>query len=111
MRREGSTPRTIQFGAARTPGERSRLRFSKSPVWGLREHHHSSSRVHVEIPRSVWVERVLPQTEFGKIHLIELPVIPLEAVAGCTKAFDALKEAQEHHKNGFYNAAVFNCRQ
>lgn len=81
------------------------------PVWGLKEHFRTQAQVNLEVNRSVWIDRILPQTGYGKVHLVELPVIPLARVAACAKAFQALQEAQEHHKHGFYNAAVLNCRQ
>jgi len=84
---------------------------SKLPVWGISCLQRSAANLYIEIERSAWVDRVLPALEFNKIHLIEIPAIPLESVAAFQKAFDALKEAQEYHKQGFYNAAVMNCRQ
>lgn len=81
------------------------------PVWGLKEHFRSQAQVTLEVNRSVWLDRILPQTGYGKVHLIELPAIPIARVASCAKAFQALQAAQEHHKHGFYNAAALNCRQ
>jgi hypothetical protein len=80
-------------------------------IWGLQDSHRLSMEQRIEIPQSHWVERVLPNIGYGKVHLLELPVVPLEQMASLQKSFDALKEAQEHHKHGFYNAAVINCRQ
>jgi HEPN domain-containing protein len=80
-------------------------------VWGLKAAHQLSMQERFDVPQSHWVERVLPNIGYGQVHLIELPVVPLEQMASLQKSFDALKEAQEHHKQGFYNAAVVNCRQ
>ncbi len=86
--------------------------FDKTvPVWGLLKQSRSVAQMRLDVPRSKWLEHVLPQTQFGRSYLIELPVLPIASVAECAKAFEALKKAQEHHKNGFYDASVFNCRQ
>jgi hypothetical protein len=80
-------------------------------IWGLTNVHQMRMQERFDIPQSHWVESVLPQIGYGQVHLIELPVVPLEQMVSLQKSFDALKEAQEHHRQGFYNAAVVNCRQ
>ncbi|NJK90560.1 MAG: DUF4145 domain-containing protein [Blastochloris sp.] len=83
----------------------------ESPIWGLKRHCSTSAQVSLHIPRSDWIERILPQFQLDRVHLIEIPAIPLKEVANFQASFEALKEAQEHHKQGFFNAAVMNCRQ
>ena len=81
------------------------------PIWGLIAHRHAAGHVTVTIPRSVWADSILPNAGYGKIHFIELPVISLESSKELAASFKALEEAREHHKHGFYKAAVLNCRQ
>jgi len=82
-----------------------------SAGWGLREHRHMQARVQVEIPRSKWVEQVLPGTGFGTIHILELPVIPIESCAEIQTAFNELQQAYKLESQGFYNEAVAACRK
>ena len=78
---------------------------------GLREHHHMNSRVQVQIPRSRWVEQMLPQMEFGKVHILELPLIPIEKCAEISAAYNALQHAYKLEGQGFYDEAVATCRK
>jgi hypothetical protein len=91
-----------------------KLGQSKEPfsneVYGLTKHHRLLGQINVVVPRSVWVERVLPQTGFGQIHILELPVVPIESCASLKGAFDALQQALKLEKQGFYNEAVSKCR-
>lgn len=80
-------------------------------IWGHKSSTSAHQQVHFEIPRSSWVERTLPALGYGKIHLIELPVMELEASEELNVSFKSLQEAQEHHKHGFYKAAIVSCRQ
>ena len=79
-------------------------------VWGLVERHQTQSNLQVNISRSEWLERVLPGTEFAKVHMIELPAIPIESCAGMKAAFEALQQAQKLEGQGFYDEAVSKCR-
>lgn len=81
-----------------------------STVWGMKDHHCLVARVPVVIPRTVWVQNVLPQTGYGKILILELPAVPIEKCAGLKAACDALLQAQELYKQGFYHDAVGKCR-
>lgn len=79
-------------------------------VWGLKAHHRLHAQLTTVIPRSVWLERVLPQTEFARVHIIELPAVPIDGIAPIKRAYDALCQAQKLEKEGHYNDAVGNCR-
>jgi hypothetical protein len=81
-----------------------------SPVWGIRDHHRLEAKAHVVVPRTIWVENVLPQTGYGKILILELPAVPIEKCAGHKAACDALLQAQALYKQGFYHDAVGKCR-
>ena len=83
----------------------------KSPVWGLLARHRTLSKIRVHIPRSIWLEQVLRGTEFGKVHIIELPAIPIEGCAEMKSAFEALAQAQKLEREGHYNDVVSNCRK
>lgn len=80
-------------------------------VWGLKAHHRLHSQFHVVIPRSVWVEQVLPQTGFGQIHILELPKISIERCEGRKEAFRALQQAQKLEREGLYDETVGACRK
>jgi hypothetical protein len=81
-----------------------------SSVWGLREHHRMFAKVQAEIARSKWAEQVLLQTEFAKIHFLELPAIPIESCAEMKDAFNALQHACKLENQGFYVDAIAKCR-
>jgi hypothetical protein len=81
-----------------------------SVVWGMKDHHCLVARVPVVIPRTVWLQNVLPQTGYGKVLILELPAVPLENCAGLKAACDVLLHAQELYKQGFYHDAVGKCR-
>jgi hypothetical protein len=81
-----------------------------SPIWGIKEHHCLYLKAPVVISRSAWVQNVLPQTGYGKIHIIELPAVPIEKCANLKVSCDALCQAQEFHKQGHYDEAVGKCR-
>lgn len=83
----------------------------KAPrMWAHRSRHHMRTKVHAEIPRSKWGETVLPQLGFGKAHILELPVVPIENCAKMKTAFEALQKACSLERQGFYPEAVASCR-
>jgi hypothetical protein len=84
--------------------------FRLLPVWGFVERHRLTTRLPIIIPRSQWVEQVLPRMEFGQAHIMELPIIPIEKCAGVKSAVDALQQAQKLESQGFYHEAVAKCR-
>jgi hypothetical protein len=82
----------------------------RPPLSGLRAVHRLTLEDDIEIPQSVWIERVLPQIGYGKVHVLELPAMPIAACQSSKHAFDALHQAQELHKIGLYDDAVGKCR-
>jgi hypothetical protein len=78
--------------------------------WGLRWFTRLALNTIVTVPRTVWIERVLPNVGHGVIHLIELPAVPLESCARLRDSFVALQQAQEMQKAGLYDDAVGKCR-
>ncbi len=82
-----------------------------SVVWGLKDHHSiSANHIQIVIPRSNWINQVLPATGYGKIHIIELPAIPIESSSQLRAAHSALLQAQEMYNQGFYDDTVGKCR-
>ncbi len=79
-------------------------------IWGVKARHRMLHNVEAHIPRSRWIEQVLPNTGFGKVYLLELPVIPIEASLGMHGAFSALEQASKLERHGFYDEAVAKCR-
>lgn len=79
-------------------------------VWGQVQRHRLRFSADVVIPRTVWIDRVLPRVGYGIVHLVELPAIPLESTKAMANAFEALRQAQEFHRNGHYTEAVGKCR-
>ncbi len=64
----------------------------------------------VNIPRSDWVDKVLPRLGYGKIHLVEVP-IPERAIGDTiTKAVEEFQQAQQHMLHGDYNKVLNHCR-
>jgi len=84
--------------------------ISTAPVWGLKAHNQLQARLQTVIPRSTWIEQVTPGTEFAKVHIIELPAIPIGSCTGLKASFDALQQAQKLESQGFYREAVGQCR-
>ena len=79
-------------------------------IWRLRNFHRGIIQTTLNVPRSTWIERVLPQIGYGTIHVVEFPATPLEACAALSHSYNALRQAQEHHKLGLYDDAVGKCR-
>lgn len=79
-------------------------------VWGSIYTNDLHVEEDITIPASAWTSRVLPQIGYGTVHIIELPAIPLSAVEAYQQAYQALSQAQEHHKNGLYDEAAARCR-
>ncbi len=84
--------------------------YPNSAVCGLAHHRKMWKQIHIEIPRSVWLEKVLSNTQFGRVHIIELPLVPIENRAGLKKSFDALAQAQKLESEGYYQESVGKCR-
>jgi len=84
---------------------------SKRPaLWGLRTAQVMTLQQGFQIPQTHWIERVLPNIGYGKVHILEFPATPLEACAALDHSFKALKQAEEKHRLGFYDDAAGKCR-
>jgi hypothetical protein len=94
-----------EIGVVMAPKESNR-----PALWGMTDVHMVRTDEDFQIPQSRWVEQILPQLGYGKVHLIELPAVPLDACAAWEHSFKALKQAEEKHRLGFYDDAVGKCR-
>jgi len=64
----------------------------------------------VTIPRSDWVDKVLPRLSYGKIYLVEVPT-PEKALDGAiVKIVEEFQHAQQHMLHGDYNKVLGCCR-
>lgn len=67
-------------------------------------------RISLNVPRSVWVEKLLPQTGFRNLKLIEVPITHSrlkEAYAAIIVEFD---KAEKYFNLQDYNKCVAHCR-
>ncbi len=62
------------------------------------------------VSRDRWTQQILPQLGYGEIHIVELPAVPLESVESFSHSFQALRQAECHHRNGLYDDAAGKCR-
>lgn len=84
---------------------------SKRPAfWGLRAVQRLTLQETFQVPQTDWVERVLPNIGYGKVHIVEFPATPLDACATLDHSFKALKQAEDKHRLGFYDDAAGKCR-
>jgi hypothetical protein len=64
----------------------------------------------VNIPRSDWVDKVLPSLGYGKIYLVEVPT-PEKAFDGTiVGVVEEFQHAQQHMLHGDYNKTLNHCR-
>lgn len=64
----------------------------------------------VNVPRSIWIDRVLPGLGYGKIHLVEIPT-PEKAIGDTiARAVEDFQHAQEQMLQGDYNHVLGYCR-
>lgn len=73
-----------------------------------------ASTIQGNIPISVadthWRERVLPGLGYGKVMIVELPAVSLEACKALDHSYKALEKAQKQFALGLYDEAVGSCR-
>jgi len=64
----------------------------------------------VIVPRSIWIDKVLPGLGYGKIHLVEVPT-PEQAIGETiARAVEDFQRAQEQMLQGDYNHVLGYCR-
>lgn len=57
-----------------------------------------------------WRERILPGLGYGKVKIVELPAVSLEACKALDHSYKALEKAQKQFSLGLYDDAVGSCR-
>ena len=62
------------------------------------------------VPDTHWRERVLPGLGYGKVMVVELPAVSLEACKALEHSYKALEKAQKQFAFGLYDEAVGSCR-
>jgi hypothetical protein len=82
----------------------------RPPLWGLCAVQRLMLQEAFQVPQTDWIERVLPNVGYGKVHIVEYPATPLEGCAALDHSFKALKQAEEKHQLGFYDDAAGKCR-
>ncbi|MGA3268941.1 MAG: hypothetical protein ABSE16_19240 [Verrucomicrobiota bacterium] len=92
------------FEVAREPGSLRPI------IWSLVERYQLPAKVTVTLPRSAWLERVLGPTGFSKVHVLELPAIPVQECPALTASFNALQEAVNLESQGSHREAIHQCR-
>jgi len=62
------------------------------------------------IPKSHWVDKLLPQLGYGKIELIEVRIPDGNRADGLPKAVQEIRQARAYLLNGDWQKAVAHCR-
>jgi len=62
------------------------------------------------IPKSQWVEKLLPQLGYGRLELIEVRISDGMRAEGLPKAVQEVREARAYLANGDWEKAVAHCR-
>lgn len=62
------------------------------------------------VPKSQWVEQILPQLGYGRLELLELRISAGAPSEGLPKTADELRQAQDSLRNGEWAKAVAHCR-
>jgi hypothetical protein len=63
-----------------------------------------------QIPRSVWVEKILPELGYRKLRLIEIPLIHDEMDEPYKDIIHEFNEAERYFNGQDYNKCVAHCR-
>jgi hypothetical protein len=62
------------------------------------------------IPKSHWVDKLLPQLGYGKVELIEVRIPSGSRADGLPKAVQEIRQARAYLLNGDWEKAVAHCR-
>jgi len=63
------------------------------------------------IPRSQWLEKLLPQLGYGKLELIEVRISNGVRPEGLPKAVQEIRQARSYLAEGDWEKAVIHCRK
>lgn len=62
------------------------------------------------VPDTHWREKVLPGLGYGKVMIVELPAVSLDACKALDHSYKALEKAQRQFALGLYDETVGSCR-
>ena len=85
-----------------------RLSFQAFPVGKPTDIEQYSHTIETEIPKSTWVEEILPALNYKSVTLIELPRLEHEELA---KAIEKLDNAWKSYSSGEMDDVLTNCRK
>jgi len=69
-----------------------------------------SSPLSFAIPKSQWVEQLLPQLGYGSLQLIEVKISSGVMAAGIPKAVEEIRQARAYLLDGDWEKTVAHCR-
>lgn len=79
-------------------------------AFGLMESSNIYGDIPLTISETIWREKVLPGLGYGKVMIVELPVVGLESCKALEHCFKALEKAQKQFSLGLYDEAAGTCR-
>lgn len=83
---------------------------SQKIIKSLDQVHKGSTRLSLVIPRSVWVEKILPGTGFKNLKLIEIPVTHRSLKEAYQDIVFEFNKAEEYFNQQDYNKCIAHCR-
>lgn len=66
--------------------------------------------INFTIPKSQWIEKLLPQLGYGRLELIEVRIPSGSRADGLPKAVQEIRQARAYLLNGDWEKAVAHCR-
>ena len=70
----------------------------------------TSVRLSLDVPKSHWIEKVLPSLGYGEVRIVEIPLAEGIVARESPKSLDEFMHAQEYFDKGDYDKAVEHCR-
>lgn len=64
--------------------------------------------IEIRVPKSEWVETILPNTNYKDVVLVEVPVLEFPALK---RAIDKLNDAWKKYSMGDYDGVLVDCRK
>lgn len=79
-------------------------------IWGLEGVGHGRGDIHFAIPKSIWVEKILPDLGFPGFKLIEIPLTHKRLDEAYDNIIMEFTNASEYFTRQDFNKAVGHCR-
>lgn len=76
----------------------------------LQKSHAVTADLSFTVPESIWRDRILSGLGYGRVRIVELPVISNTVWPGMEHAFTALEKAERNFRAGFYDDTAAACR-